>query len=99
MNVDRRQFLIGALAAGAVMTAEGLWVPGQKLISIPSKKIFLPAGHLAFIEGGVTKVFRSGRSIVVPDYFDVQVRGAEISRDEYVALERRDLDCGRWGKA
>ena len=33
--MDRRAFL-AALAAGAIVTAEGLWVPGQKLISIPS---------------------------------------------------------------
>ena len=32
--MDRRAFL-AALAAGAVVTAEGLWIPGQKLISIP----------------------------------------------------------------
>ena len=32
--MDRRHFL-AALAAGAIVTAEGLWIPGQKLISIP----------------------------------------------------------------
>ncbi len=32
--MDRRAFL-AAIAAGAVVTAEGLWLPGQKLISIP----------------------------------------------------------------
>lgn len=37
--MNRRQFL-AALAAGAVVTAEGLWIPKRKLISIPSKKIF-----------------------------------------------------------
>lgn len=34
MTMHRRHFL-AALASGAVMTAEGLWVPGKKLISIP----------------------------------------------------------------
>jgi hypothetical protein len=34
--MDRRKFL-AAMAAGAVVTAEGLWIPGQKLISIPKK--------------------------------------------------------------
>ena len=33
--MDRRAFL-AALAAGAVVTAGGLWIPGQKLISIPN---------------------------------------------------------------
>ena len=37
--MDRRKFL-AAMAAGAVVTAEGLWVPGQKLISIPSHATF-----------------------------------------------------------
>jgi len=38
---SRREFL-AMMAAGMVMTAEGIWMPGQKLISIPSKKIFMP---------------------------------------------------------
>lgn len=85
MSLSRREFL-AAIAAGAIVTAEGLWVPGQKLISIPSRKIFLPAGNLAFIEGGVTKVLRSGRVLTIPDYFDVHVRGAEITAGEYRAI-------------
>ena len=32
--MNRRKFL-AAMAAGAIVTAEGLWIPGQKLISIP----------------------------------------------------------------
>jgi hypothetical protein len=32
--MNRRELLC-ALAAGGVMTAAGLWMPGQKLISIP----------------------------------------------------------------
>ena len=39
--MNRRQFM-AMLAAGAVVTAEGLWMPGEKLISIPEKKIFVP---------------------------------------------------------
>jgi len=34
--MNRRKFL-AAMAAGAVITAEGLWMPGSKLISIPEK--------------------------------------------------------------
>ena len=37
--MDRREFL-AAISAGAVVTAGGLWLPGQKLISIPSKRAF-----------------------------------------------------------
>ena len=38
--MDRRAFL-AAIAAGAVVTAEGLWLPGQKLISIPKKSLYV----------------------------------------------------------
>ena len=34
---DRRTFF-AMLAAGMVMTAEGVWMPGTKLISIPKRK-------------------------------------------------------------
>lgn len=84
MQVSRRQF-IAAMAAGMVMTAEGLWVPGQKLISIPSRKIFLPAGKLAWMEDGVMYMYTGGRGVqptLIPKYFDVHVRGAEIVRDK-----------------
>ena len=39
--MNRREFM-AALTAGAVITAEGLWWPGKKTISIPSKKILTP---------------------------------------------------------
>jgi len=38
--VNRRKFL-AFLAAGGVVTATGLWLPGQKLISIPKKPLFI----------------------------------------------------------
>lgn len=40
--MNRRE-LLKAMMAGGVMTAAGLWMPGQKLISIPSGKRF--SGH------------------------------------------------------
>lgn len=36
--MNRRKFL-AFLAAGGVVTATGLWMPGQKLISIPKKLV------------------------------------------------------------
>jgi hypothetical protein len=39
MTMTRRELLAGMLAGG-VMTAAGLWVPGTKLISIPTGKVF-----------------------------------------------------------
>jgi hypothetical protein len=37
--MNRRGFM-AAIAAGAVVTAEGLWMPGSKLISIPKARPF-----------------------------------------------------------
>ncbi len=50
--MDRRKFL-AAMAAGAVITAEGLWMPGSKLISIPEKtsRIFEIVGPKIIITG------------------------------------------------
>ena len=42
-GMTRRQF-IAALAAGWVVTASGLWMPGRKLISIPPRALILPPG-------------------------------------------------------
>ncbi len=86
MQVSRRRFLQVALAAGAVMTAEGLWMPGEKLISIPSKKIFIPDGRLAWVEDGSMWMFAGGRhggKTEIPTYFNVEVRGAEIDRKSF----------------
>lgn len=72
------------MAAGAVVTAEGLWLPGEKLISIPSKKIFIPEGRLAWIEDGVTYMYAGGRGggkTAIPSYFDIAVRGAEMGAE------------------
>lgn len=39
MSFSRREFL-AAIAAGGMVVAGELWVPGRKLISIPSHKIW-----------------------------------------------------------
>jgi len=90
MEISRRQF-IGAMAAGAIVTAEGLWVPGQKLISIPSRKIFIPEGRLAWVEDGVTWMFAGGRGggkTQIPAFFDIEVRGAEIDKKAFDMIKR-----------
>jgi hypothetical protein len=57
INMNRRELLC-ALAAGGVMTAAGLWMPGQKLISIPSGKISEPFGKIrVFGANGNTVTF------------------------------------------
>jgi len=73
-GMSRRAFF-AAMAAGAVVTAEGLWIPGQKLISIPSKRYFIPAGALAWFDDGVAFVRQKGGVIEVPSYFDLDIRG------------------------
>ena len=44
--MNRRQ-LLKALAAGGVLTASGLWMPGQKLISIPKAGTCRMTGQLS----------------------------------------------------
>lgn len=46
--MNRRE-LLKAIAAGCMITASGLWIPGQKLISIPSPKRF---GQYQFLNSG-----------------------------------------------
>lgn len=48
--VNRRGFLAGMMAGGVIVAGE-LWIPGQKLISIPSGKVF---GN----EYGIDSLFR-----------------------------------------
>ncbi len=89
MKLSRRHFM-AAIAAGMVMTAEGLWMPGQKLISIPSKKIFIPPGRLAWMEDGVMWMYSTQKHglISIPTYFDIEVRGAEITADAVKIMKR-----------
>jgi len=69
--MNRRDLLKG-LMAGGVMTAAGLWMPGQKLISIPSGKVF---GN----EYGIDSVFR------LVDHNTVEYVGAE---DKVVSIRQ-----------
>lgn len=79
---SRREFL-AVLAAGGMVVAGELWIPGQKLISIPSRKIFIPEGRLAWIEDGVVKMYGGRGVISIPRYFDTPVVGAEISQEAF----------------
>ena len=69
-NLSRREFL-AALAAGGVVTAAGLWMPGTKLISIP-KRIMVPPDHLGDVhlvlegDGEPLPVGVNGRVIFIP---------------------------------
>jgi hypothetical protein len=86
--MNRREFL-KRLAAGGVVTAAGLWMPGEKLISIPSRKIFVPKSYLAWLEGPIACLYRIGGEIQRIDtrHFDVPIVGAEFVRGRPV--ERR----------
>lgn len=46
--MNRRDFIRGIIAGGVVVAGE-LWVPGQKLISIPSGKVF--SRYIEFTQG------------------------------------------------
>ena len=77
-GMNRRQF-VAAMLAGGVLTASGLWLPGEKMISIPSHTYFLPKGALAWFDGDTAYVRRKGKNIVVPEYFAADIRGAELA--------------------
>lgn len=78
--LNRREFM-AAMLAGGVMTATGLWMPGEKLISIPSKKIFVPAGRLAWVQDGVQCYWDRGVVVRISEYFDLVVCGAKLTQD------------------
>lgn len=79
--MNRREFM-AMLAAGGVMTAAGIWMPGEKVISIPSRKIFVPAGGLAWLEGEIACLYRDGEiQRVDTRKFDVAIAGAELMQD------------------
>jgi len=91
---SRREFLAAMMAGGAVIAGE-LWIPGQKLISIPSRKIFIPDGRLAWVEDGVTYMYGGGRKTEIPTYFDIAVRGAEITGKSLLALRKNSGEIWR----
>lgn len=99
MAFSRREFLAG-MAAGGMVVAGELWVPGQKLISIPSKKIwtFDDAPIVNRLYGyNEQEDYSWGRH--VRETADGQYRGGEVIRiagvnittDEFAAhdMERR----------
>lgn len=54
--MNRRE-LICALGAGAIITAEGLWIPGQKLISIPKKHLIgLHRDYISLVDDATGRI-------------------------------------------
>lgn len=78
--MNRREF-VAMMLAGGVVTAAGIWMPGDKLISIPSRKIFIPEGTLAWLDAGEPRIYQNGEIKVIPMHFDVDIRGFEVHRD------------------
>ncbi len=78
--MNRREF-VAMLMAGAVVTAAGIWMPGDKLISIPSRKIFIPPGTLAWLDAGDPHIVLDGKVLAIPKYFDVDIRGFEVIQE------------------
>ncbi len=94
---SRREFL-AAMGAGGMVIAGELWIPGQKLISIPSRKIFIPEGRLAWIEDGVTYLYggaRGGGKTEIPTYFDIEVSGAQINSEAMQHLRKHSGEIWR----
>lgn len=59
--MNRREFM-AMLAAGAVVTAEEVWLPGRKLISIPKKKVITDT-FSGTISGDLFKLNYTDRTI------------------------------------
>ncbi len=78
--MDRRSFL-SAIAAGAVVTASGLWIPGQKLISIPKKQTFFGFPHSYFSEGALE---------------DMMIEIHRHSRGKIISLKPTKMIVDRW---
>ena len=83
--MNRREFF-AAIAAGAVVTAEGLWLPGSKLISIPSGEIFIPEGTLAWMEGDLRMIYMQGAAKALAENVDLQIIGGELRRVPFAQL-------------
>ncbi len=56
---SRREFLLAAFAAGAIITAEGLWIPGQRLISISKKHLILSESRISIVDEALGRVLCS----------------------------------------
>ena len=80
--MNRREF-VAMLMAGGVITAAGVWMPGEKVISIPSRKFFVPTGTLAWLDAGDPHIVLDGKVLAIPKYFDVDIQGFEIVQDLY----------------
>ena len=69
IKMNRRSFL-GCIAAGGMLTAEGLWWPG-KVISIPNNDgVWLnaiPHPYNSLLWPGIEKWFRDAYEIGIPD--------------------------------
>ncbi len=100
---SRREFLLAAFATGAVLTAEGLWIPGRKLISIPKKHLILDHGLISIVDSATGRVLCSLPRTM--DAVDIQGgvakmtfpqirRGVGIARGLYAGKTRiADFDC------
>lgn len=69
MDVSRRKFF-AMMAAGAVVTAEGLWMPGQKLISIPRRVRTIADDFEIYYNGDIRYVGGFDKSYSVLDFYE-----------------------------
>lgn len=99
MSFSRREFL-AAMAAGGMVVAGDLWVPGEKLISIPRQKIWtfddapIVNRLYGYDDGGNYSWGRHVREMRNGTYLGgevIRISGVDITTDEMAAhdMERR----------
>jgi hypothetical protein len=66
--MNRRGFLAGLMAGGVIVAGE-LWIPGQKLISIPSGKIY--TGQMFTLEGQTIKyIGHPDKTVTINQFYE-----------------------------
>lgn len=88
--MKRRDFF-SILTAGAIMTAEGLWVPGKKIISIPNPPNFMLSE--SSLETIVIEIAKNhGPLITRPLIRSVQKAGGVIRRADFSKMLADNLN-------
>ncbi len=69
MKLTRRELLAGIMAGG-VMTAAGLWMPGTKMISIPSRKQFIGPSIFEIMGEKIKYIGPENKTATIQEFYD-----------------------------